>query len=163
MRRIFSIAIITITFIGIANGQVISRITASVISGTTCPVLGVEYEVSRPNGFAACTLSWSISGGVEQSKTGNKITINWNDVRGATGTVTVTFSGCGNSNDGITATKSELILSVKDQPFDTFPNVINLDFCNPPQSIPLAFGGVVRGIAGKDTSKRINPYLQVGG
>ncbi len=149
-----------------AGGQTITKTTSSNVAGTVCPESGTEYSVSIPSNFGSCKIKWTVTGGVINGADDKpKVSVAWNDVRGLTSTIKVTFAGCaeGNANEGLNDSKSELILSVKDQPFDTFPNVINLDFCNPPQSIPLAFGGGVRGIAGKDTSKRINPYLQVGG
>lgn len=133
----------TLCFIitGYANSQTITKTTASNVTGTVCPVSGTGYSVSIPTNFGSCKIKWTVTGGVINGSD-NMPTVNvaWNDVRGLTAIIKVTFSGCGegNPNEGLNDTKSELILSVKDRPFDSFSNnLINLDFCNPPQSIPI--------------------------
>lgn len=130
-----------------AGGQTITKTTSSNLAGTVCPVSGTGYSVSIPSNFGSCKIKWTVTGGVINGFDNQpSVSVTWNDVRGLTSTIKVTFSGCaeGNPNEGLFDTKSELILSIKDQPFDTFPNnVINLDFCNPPQSIPITVPAMV--------------------
>jgi hypothetical protein len=76
--------------------------------------------------------------------------VKWSDTPGALGKVTATFSGCGNGNDGKTASLEELILSVKGQAWGSFTNLVNIDFCTPPQiflTVPRMFVQGTGGIA----------------
>lgn len=117
--------------------QVITKSSQGTVEDATCPGIGIQYEVSLPSGFEACHIDWTITNGSKQSQSGNTITVLWNDVPGTKGKVEATFSACGNSNDGETATPfEELILSVKGQNFDAYTNSITVDYCTT-QSITL--------------------------
>ncbi|MBX2965157.1 MAG: T9SS type A sorting domain-containing protein [Cyclobacteriaceae bacterium] len=106
--------------------------------------------MSRPTGFTGCQITWSATNGKVESQNGATATIKWNDTPGATGTVTATFSNCGNSNDGKTASKSELILSVKNQSWGSYGTSVNVDYCTKAQvylSVPRMFVQGTGGIA----------------
>lgn len=110
-------------------GQVVTKSNNNSTSGAICPNQNTTYEVSRPSGFTGCQITWSATNGTVESQNGATATIKWSDTPGATGTVTATFSNCGNSNDGKTASKAELILSVKNQAWGWYDNSENLDYC----------------------------------
>lgn len=98
--------------------QTITKTTSSVVSGTVCPVSATWYEVSVPSGLTSCQINWSATNGTATKDPNNqrKAKVEWNDTPGASGTVTATFVNCSNeSNNGTTASKTELILSVKNQ------------------------------------------------
>ena len=98
--------------------QTITKTTSSVVSGTVCPVSATWYEVSVPSGLTSCQINWSATNETATKDPNNqrKAKVEWNDTPGASGTVTATFVNCSNeSNNGTTASKTELILSVKNQ------------------------------------------------
>jgi hypothetical protein len=108
----------------VAFSQTVTKTSASPVSGTVCPNVNTFYEVSVPNGFGVCKIDWSATSGQVVAKNGATATIKWDDTPGAKGKVTATFSTCGNSNDGVTASLEELILSVKGKSFGTYTNSI---------------------------------------
>lgn len=85
--------------------QVVTKTTASPVSGSVCPSIGSLYSVSVPTGFTTCTINWSaVNGAVTMDQSDQrKASVVWLDTPGAKGKVTATFSGCGNGNDGKTA------------------------------------------------------------
>lgn len=118
-------------------GQSVIRLTPSSISGATCPSIGIDYKVTVPSDCAACKIQWSATNGLPtiDQLDQTKVSISWDDTPGAMGTVTATFSNCGqnNVNEGKTASLSELILSVKDQAFDSFTSSVNIPYCSTSQ------------------------------
>lgn len=114
-------------------GQEVTKSTHSPIAGTVCPNMSTYYEVSRPNGFGACKVTWSIINGKITSGNGlSTVTVEWNDSPGMKGKLTATFSECGSvnsDNNGKTASLEELILSVKGKSFGTYTNYVNVDYC----------------------------------
>jgi hypothetical protein len=130
-HKIYAVIICTLSIASL-RAQTVSRLTGSPLTGATCPMQDVQYEVSVPRGFGGCTIGWSATNGKVTQKSGNTATVVWNDTPGATGTVTATFTACGSGNDnsGTSASLSELILSVKDQAWASYGNSINLDFCS---------------------------------
>lgn len=86
------------------NGQAITKLTSSAVSGTVCPVSSTDYKVTTPSNFGTCQINWTIINGQITSQNGqNIVTVVWNDTPGAKGKITVTFSGCGggNPNEGL--------------------------------------------------------------
>lgn len=115
--------------------QTISKTTSSTVSGTVCPVSATWYEVSVPSELTSCQINWSATNGqvtVDQNNQ-RKAKVEWTDTPGASGTVTATFVGCSNeNNNGTTASKTELILSIKNQSWGSYTSSYNLDYCTTP-------------------------------
>lgn len=114
------------------KSQSITKTTSSVVWGTVCPVSATWYEVSVPSGLTSCEIVWSATNGQATRDVNNqrKAKVEWNDTPGASGTVTATFVGCSNEDsNGTTASKTELILSVKNQSWGSFGNSVNVDYC----------------------------------
>lgn len=141
-RTLSKIKLISLCFVSLlllrgyynANAQEITRDIAPSISGTVCPGTAVDYNVSIPSGFSNCSRSWSVTNGtISGSSTGTTLKVFWNDTPGATATVSCTFSGCPNSSNNKTVSLNQLILSVKNQSWGTYGNVINIDYCTPAQ------------------------------
>lgn len=42
---------------------VVIKTFAGTVNGAVCPGIGIEYEVSVPSGFGACTINWSATNG----------------------------------------------------------------------------------------------------
>ena len=152
-RLIFLVALLALTQFSI-YAQTVTKSFAGSVSGASCPGIGIQYEVTRPSGFTNCQINWTASGG-QISGPNNQPTVSivWNDTPGATGIVTATFSNCATAdagNNGKTASFSELILSVKGQAWGAFSNLVNIDFCTPPQiflTVPRMFVQGTGGIA----------------
>jgi len=123
------------------------------VNGAVCPQIGIEYEVSVPNEFSACTINWSATNGTATKNPNNqrKATVVWTDTPGASGTVTATFTVCGaanEANNGTSKNLTELILSIKNQGWGTFTNSYSANFCNPvpipitmPEMVVMGTGG----------------------
>ncbi|MCE7864830.1 MAG: hypothetical protein DYG99_14930 [Bacteroidetes bacterium CHB5] len=113
--------------------QTVSKSFNGTVAGAVCPEFGVQYEVSLPTGFAGCLITWTITNGTEQSRSGNTIIIKWNDTPGAKAKLKATFSNCGSGNESNNGKVSnefeELILSVKNQSWGSFGNSVNVDYC----------------------------------
>ena len=114
--------------------QEITKTSASPVAGTVCPGVSTFYEVSVPSGFGGCTITWSATNGLatKDQSDQRKVKVVWTDTPGATGMVTATFSACGSANEGnngASASKSELILSVKGQSFGSYDNSIDISYC----------------------------------
>jgi hypothetical protein len=125
----------------------ISKTGNNSISGAVCPNVNTDYTVTLPTG---CGLSWSVTNGTIQSRSGNRATITWNDTPGAKGTVSVTFSSCSASDDNKTVSRSETILSIKNQSFGSYSSSVNLDYCTKATvnlSVPQMFVQGTGGIA----------------
>ncbi len=125
--------------------QTVTKSVVGTVTGAVCPVIGIQYQVDRPTGFAACKLTWTVTNGIKQSETGNIVIVNWNDNPGAMGTVTATFSDCGagnEANNGVSKSLTELILSVKNQDWESIPSPISVNFCSP-VSIPITMPAMV--------------------
>lgn len=117
----------------ILYSQTISKTTTSPVSGSVCPAVSTYYEVSVPTGLTSCQITWTATNGTvtRDATDQRKAKVEWNDTPGATGTVTATFGGCNSSTDnGTAASLAELILSVKDQAWDSYGSSVTLDFCN---------------------------------
>ncbi|MFO0468681.1 MAG: hypothetical protein ACK5ZX_05185 [Bacteroidota bacterium] len=133
--------------------QTITKTTSSVVSGTVCPVSATWYEVSVPSGLTSCQINWSATNGTATKDPNNqrKAKVEWNDTPGASGTVTATFVNCSNeSNNGTTASKTELILSVKNQAWGSYGTSVNVDYCTKAQvylTVPRMFVQGTGGIA----------------
>lgn len=135
-----------------ALGQTVTKRLPSPVTGSTCPSIGIEYQVSVPTDFGGCQITWSAINGaaIQNQSDKTKVTMTWSDIPGAKGKVTATFSGCGNGNDGKTASLEELILSVNGQAWGSFGNLVNIDFCTPPQilvTVPRMFVPGTGGVA----------------
>ncbi len=116
----------------VSHSQSITKTTSSGVSGTVCPGSTTWYEVSAPGGLTNCDIVWSATNGqvTPDANDQRKASVVWVDTPGASGTVTATFVNCNNEgNNGTTATKSELILSVKNQSWGSYGNSINIDYC----------------------------------
>mgnify|MGYP002777643585 CR=1 FL=1 len=133
--------------------QTVTKSSTGFVPGASCPEIGIQYQVSRPAGFATCQIFWTVSGGVIPGPRNNPtVIVFWNDTPGATGTVTANFSNCGagnEGNNGRTASLSEPILSVKNQAWDAYGGFVNVDFCvrsqvliNMPRMFVQGTGGV---------------------
>jgi hypothetical protein len=113
--------------------QTVSKSFNGTVTGAVCPELGVQYEVSLPTGFSGCLITWTITNGTEQSRSGNTIIIKWNDTPGAKAKLKATFSNCGSGNESNNGKVSnefeELILSVKNQSWGSFGNSVSVDYC----------------------------------
>lgn len=112
--------------------QTITKISSSPVTGTVCPVQGIQYEVSSPGDLGSCLINWTATNGdvFKDINDQRKVTVNWSDTPGAKGKLTATFVNCKNeADDNTTASMEELILSVKDQAWDTYDNSVNVDYC----------------------------------
>lgn len=117
------------------SAQTITKETSSSVSGTVCPVSVTEYSVSIPNNFGECKIKWSASNGTIDGRDDlQTVKIKWSDTPGASGTVSVAFSDCGNGNpnEGAGDSKTELILSIKNQSWGSYTSSYNLDYCTTP-------------------------------
>ncbi len=136
------------------NGQVITKLTNSSVSGTVCPVSSTDYKVTTPSNFGTCQINWTIINGQITSQNGqNIVTVVWNDTPGALGKITVTFAGCGggNPNEGLGSSKEELILSVNNKDWDSYGNLFSIDFCTTSQlyvTVPRMFVDGTGGLTG---------------
>jgi hypothetical protein len=133
--------------------QTVTKTTITPVSNTVCPGVSTYYEVSVPSGFTACQISWSVTNGtrVVNPNDQRKVTVTWNDTPGAIGTITATFSSCGSGNEannGVTATKSELILSVNNQSWGSYGNTVSVDYCSNQQKIITVPKMYVQGTGG---------------
>ncbi|MBL7846032.1 MAG: hypothetical protein JNL40_01090 [Cyclobacteriaceae bacterium] len=149
------LAVTPLIFFGFcASGQTITKNTTSVVSGTVCPGSSTSYSVSIPSNFGTCKIKWTVTNGVINGADNQQnVSVTWNDTPGATSTITVTFSGCtsGNPNEGVASSKSELILSVKNQAWDSYGSSINVDYCTKaqvllmvPRMFVLGTGGIAQ-------------------
>lgn len=127
------LALIPLIFLGFyASGQTITKNIPSPVSGTVCPNISTSYSVSIPGNFGTCKIKWTVTNGtINGLDNQQNVLVTWNDSPGVTATITVTFSGCasGNPNEGVTRSKNELILSIKDQEWGPYGNSVNLDYC----------------------------------
>lgn len=144
MKERMSILLLLVVLLPVSVwGQVVTRSFASTVNGAACPDIGIQYEVSRPDGFGGCAISWTITNGQVQSQTGNTVIVMWSDTPGVTGTVKATFSNCVNtSKNGVSSSLSQLILSVKNQSWGSYVNSINVDYCTKAQkylTVPRMF------------------------
>ena len=115
-----------------ASGQTITKNTSSVVSGTVCPGSSTSYSVSIPSNFGTCKIKWTVTNGaINGADNLQNVSVTWSDTPGATSTITVTFSGCanGNPNEGVASSKSELILSVKNQSWGSYGTSVDVDYC----------------------------------
>lgn len=131
-KRIWVVASFYLMLVSLeALGQTVTKTVAGSIAGSTCPGNGIEYQVSVPTGFGGCQIVWSAINGFASPNQSDKtkVAVIWSDIPGAKGKVTATFSGCGNGNDGKTASLEELILSVKDQAWGAYAGTIDVDYC----------------------------------
>ncbi len=120
----------------VLNAQTITKQTSSTVSGTVCPGSSTSYEVNVPGGLTSCQIVWSATNGqvTQDANNQRKATVVWADTPGASGTVTATFTNCSNENsNGTSASKTELILSVKNQSWGPYGSSINLDYCTKAQ------------------------------
>ena len=82
--------------------QTITKTVTGPISGTTCPNIGIQYEVTRPSGLTSCQITWSASNGqISGPNNQTTVIVVWSDTPGVKGKVTATFTNCGNSNDNV--------------------------------------------------------------
>ena len=102
----------------------------SLIAGTICPGIEIWYTISIPTGYSTCTVNFDVTNGSKGQQVGNTIAITWDDKPGQKGKITATF-GCTNQHNGESYSLEELILSVKDQAWDSYGTSINVDYCNP--------------------------------
>lgn len=115
-----------------ASGQTITKETTSIVAGTVCPTSQTDYKVSIPGNFGTCKIKWTVTNGtISGADNQQNVSVIWSDIPGATGIVTVTFSGCetGNPNEGASTPKSELILSVKNQSMGNYDPSVDIDWC----------------------------------
>jgi len=124
------------------------------VDGAVCPGVSIDYEVSVPSGFSLCTINWTATNGVRTVNPNNqrKVSVVWTDTPGATGTITATFTVCGEGNEannGTSKNLSELILSIKNQGWNTYTNSYTVNFCNPvpipinmPEMVVMGTGGI---------------------
>jgi Secretion system C-terminal sorting domain len=113
------------------SGQTITKNTASQIANTVCPG-STSYSASIPSNIGACKIKWTVTNGsINGADNQPDVSVNWSDTPGATAIIKVTFSGCesGNPNEGKSDSKSELILSVKDQAWGAYTSTVNIDYC----------------------------------
>ncbi len=132
----FYILIVFLLLNTLVSAQTISKTTASVVAGTVCPSVNTYYEVSVPSNLTSCQINWSATNGqVTQDGTNQrKAYVVWSDTPGASGTVTATFTNCSSeSNNGTTASKTELILSIKNQSMGNYDPSVNIDWCTQAQ------------------------------
>lgn len=116
--------------------QTISKTTSSVVAGTVCPSVNTYYEVSVPSNLTSCQINWSATNGtvVKDPNNQRKAYVTWNDTPGVSGTVTATFVSCSSeSNNGTVASKTELILSVKNQSMGNYDPSVDIDWCTQAQ------------------------------
>lgn len=130
--------------------QVITKSFSSSVAGAVCPEIGIQYEVVFPSGYGVCQITWTITNGEKQSQTGNTVIVKWKDMPGAKGKVEASFISCSNSgNDGKSPTAlEELILSVKNKDWESIPNSIPVNFCNPVSVVITMPAMVVEGTGG---------------
>ncbi|HEU5291669.1 MAG TPA: T9SS type A sorting domain-containing protein [Cyclobacteriaceae bacterium] len=149
MKNHFTLFILLLSGLPL-NAQTINKLTSSTVSGTVCPGSATSYEVvSVPSG---CQVVWSATNGqvTQDASNPRKASVVWADTPGASGTVKATFGSCSSEgNNGTFATRTELILSIKDQAWGSYGTSINIDYCTPAQvnvSVPRMFvqgtGGV---------------------
>jgi hypothetical protein len=120
----------------VLHSQTINKTTSSVVPGTVCPVSSTWYEVSVPSGLTSCQINWSATNGKVTVDPNNqrKAKVEWNDTRGALGTITATFTNCSNENsNGTSRSITELILSVKNQSWGSYGSSVNVDYCTKAQ------------------------------
>jgi hypothetical protein len=147
-----SIILVMMLFTFSVSGQAITKQTIPVISGTVCPG-ATSYQVSIPQDIGACHIKWTVvNGEIDGPDNGSRVTVNWSDIPGAKATITVKFSSCesNNPNEGAGDTKDELILSVKQQHWESYGSSINVDYCTKAQAnltVPRMF---VQGTGGID-------------
>lgn len=153
MKRLFFLLIMLSCFQFGINAQIVTKSFTGIVPGASCPEIGIQYEVSRPTGFSSCQINWTVSGGeIPGARNLPTVVVVWRDTPGVTGTITATFSNCSSAesgNNGKTASRSELILSVKNQSWGSFTNSINVDFCTKssliltmPRMFVLGTGGI---------------------
>ena len=140
------------------------------VSETICPGENTSYSVSLPSGFGACKINWSVTNGQRVSQNGASETIKWNDTPCAIGTVTATFSDCGEDNEGdngVTVSRSELILSVKNQSWNSYGTSVNIDYCTKSQvtiAVPRMYvqgtGGIAQPPLTEEREPILPPYLR---
>lgn len=114
-------------------GQTITKETNSFVNGTVCPNTPTSYIVSLPLDFSTCQIEWTVTNGqINSANNQPRVSVTWNDTPGAVSEISVRFHSCpnGNSNEGIISSKAELILSVNNQQWGSFGNVVNIDFCS---------------------------------
>jgi len=108
--------------------QTISKNNNFAISGAVCPAQLTFYSVTIPSG---CTVRWSATNGaISGSTTSSSVSVTWNDTPGAKAIITATFTCTSNgSTTTTTRTLEELILSIKNQAWESHVSSYNLDFC----------------------------------
>lgn len=127
--KLFGIMIIPIMFFSFfTTAQSISKITTTQTANTVCPVSTTSYTTTIPTNFGSCKIKWTVENGtINGSDNQRDVSVTWSDTPGAISKITVTFSGCEskNPNEGKSDSKSELILSVKDQAWGSYVGLFN--------------------------------------
>jgi len=134
MKKFSALALFLLTSLA-STAQTITKLTSSIVSGTVCPNSQTFYEVSVPSGLTSCQIVWSVTNGTRTVDPNNqrKVTVVWNDTPGASGTITATFNNCSNEgNNGTNTSRTELILSIKNQSWGSYTSSINIDYCTTP-------------------------------
>lgn len=105
------------------------RQTATPIQGAVCPIAPVRYGLnSVPIG---CARQWEAIGGTIIGSSNNPtVDVSWPDTPGAKAKIRCKFT-CSNSSFE-TPYLEELILSVNGQPWGSYGNLINADYCRWP-------------------------------
>lgn len=96
------------------------------------PVSTTSYTTTIPTNFGSCKIKWTVENGtINGSDNQRDVSVTWSDTPGAISKITVTFSGCesNNPNEGKSDSKSELILSVKDQAWESYGSTVVVDYC----------------------------------
>lgn len=148
--RIISLSCIVLTQSLKLNAQVVTKTTAVLVSGTVCPESVTEYSVSIPTAFQSCSRLWTATNGtIDGINTGATVKVKWTDTPGAKGKITCTFSSCSSStNDNTAPFLEELILSIKNQGWDTFVNSYSVNFCLPQSFVVTMPEMLVQGTGG---------------
>jgi len=131
--KLFGIIIIPIMFFSFfTTAQSISKITTTQTANTVCPVSTTSYTTTIPTNFGSCKIKWTVENGtINGSDNQRDVSVTWSDIPGAISKITVTFSGCesNNPNEGKSDSKSELILSVKNQAWGSYGSTVVVDYC----------------------------------
>lgn len=115
-------------------GQAITMITPTPVAGAVCPSNGMEYNVSVPDGFEGCGITWSVdsnNGSISGGNTGTSVVVTWQEGSPNIAKLTATFSNCGTgheNNNNITATITQTILSISQETF-TYGSSISIPYC----------------------------------
>ena len=135
-----------------AFSQTVTKSVVGTLTGAVCPEIDIQYQVSLPTGFGGCLITWTPTNGSVQSQSGNTVIIKWSDIPGAKAKLKATFSNCGSGNEANNGKVSnefeELILSVKSKDWESIPNSIPVNFCNPVPVVITMPAMVVEGTGG---------------